>query len=206
MSQLFGDRLRDVGGRAWLRTFPDLLRTIPAQRVEAAMSRLGPGARVVGLALVVLAAAVASLGLGGPVTLIVAVAVVAIVATRVRLPAVLGDRAPLWNAVVQSWWAPIAGLLGLAMFVGGIATIFEAENIGGRIVGSTLLMAFGSAMLFGLMRRPFDRVVGNSLILLATVPALLFFWMIIPPVLAIVIWIGVLSGGFSDRPVVAAAH
>jgi len=36
---------------------------------------------------------------------------------------------------------------------------------------SALLLAFGGAMLIGLMRRPFDRVVGNSLILLATIPA-----------------------------------
>jgi len=42
-------------------------------------------------------------------------------------------------------------------------------------------------------------------ILLATTPALLFFWVIVPPLAAIVIWIGVLSSGFSDRRAVPAA-
>jgi len=55
------------------------------------------------------------------------------------------------------------------------------------------------------MRRPFDRVVGNSLILLATVPALMFFWVIVPPLAAIVVWVGVLSAGFDNRPVATTA-
>lgn len=107
--------------------------------------------------------------------------------------------------MVQAWWAPVAGLLGLMMVLGGVGTVFEAENWGGRIIGSGLLMAFGCAMLLGLARRPFDRVTGNSLILLATVPPLLFFWVIVPPVAAILVWIGVLSSGFSDRSAAPAA-
>jgi DMSO reductase anchor subunit len=77
--------------------------------------------------------------------------------------------------------------------------------VGGRVVGSSVLLAFGSAMFLGLMLRPFDRGVGNALILLATIPALVFFWMIVPPLAAIIIWIGVLSSGFNDRFVAPAA-
>jgi hypothetical protein len=90
------------------------------------------------------------------------------------------------------------------MVLGGVATIFEAHNLGGRIVGSGLLMAFGAAMLIGLMQRPFDRQGGNTLVLLATIPALLFFWAIVPPLSAIVVWVGVLTGGFSDQVVAPA--
>ncbi len=142
-------------------------------------------------------------GFGGGAVPIVALAVVAILVSQRRLFAALprGDRAPLRHAVVQAWWAPVAGLLGVAMVLAGIGTVFEAHNLGGRIVGSTLFMVFGGAMLFGLVRRPFDRLGGNSLILLATIPALLFFWVIVPPLAAIVVWIGVLSSGFNDRPV-----
>lgn len=208
MAQVFGDRLRDVGARAWLRTVPDLVRTVPTERIETAMTHLGSGARVVALAFVVLGAALVAMGRGGGVVPVVALAVVLVLVTQRRLFASipLGDRAPLRHAVVQTWWAPVAGLLGLLMVLAGVGTIFEAHNWGGRIVGSALLLAFGVAMLFGLMRRPFDRQAGNSLILLATVPPLLFFWMVVPPLAAILVWIGVLSSGFGNRPVASATH
>lgn len=207
MNQLFTDLVRDVGVRAWPRTVLDLLRTVPTQRIEATMARLGPGARVVALAFVVLGAALVTLGFGGGAVLVIAVAVVAVLATQRRMFASIpfGDRAPLRHALVQTWWAPVAGLLGLVTLAAGIGTVLEAHNWGGRIIGSGLLLGFGSAMLFGLMRRPFDRQAGNTLILLATIPGLLFFWVVLPPLAALVVWIGVLSSGFGDRPTVPAA-
>ncbi|HUR24201.1 MAG TPA: hypothetical protein VMZ73_10050 [Acidimicrobiales bacterium] len=203
MVQLFADRVRDVGAKAWLRALPDLLRTVPVQRIEAVMSRLGPGARVLALAFAVLGATAVSIGVGAGAAPIMAVAVVALLVSQRRLFASLaGERAPLRHAVVQAWWAPVAGLLGLAMILAGVGTVFEAHNIGGRIFGSSLLLAFGGAMLFGLMRRPFARPPANALILLATVPALAMFWMIVPLVAAIAIWAGVLAGGFEEPAVV----
>ncbi len=207
MAQVFGDDLHHVGAKAWLRTVPDLARTVPIERIDAVMSRLGPGARVAALAFVVLGAVVIAMGFGGGAVPIVALAVVAVIVSQRPLFASMprGERAPLRHAVVQSWWAPVAALLGLAMVVAGVGTIFEAHNLGGRIVGSALFVVFGGAMLLGLMRRPFDRLAGNSLILLATIPALLFFWVIVPPLAAILIWVGVLSGGLGERPVAPAA-
>lgn len=203
MVQLFADRVRDVGAKAWLRALPDLARTVPIQRIEAVMSRLGPRARVLALAFAVLGATAVSIGIGGGAVLPIAVAVVAVLISQRRLFASLGgERAPLRHAVVQAWWAPIAGLLGGATVLAGIGTIFEAHNLGGRIVGSSLLLAFGGAMLFGLMRRPFARTPGNTLILLATVPALTLFWLIVPPLAAIAIWAGVLSNGFEEPAIV----
>lgn len=207
MVQLFGDRLRDVGARAWLRAVPDLIRTIPSERIEAVMADHGSGTRVVALAFVVLGAAVVAMGRGGGVVPLVAFAVVLILVTQRRLftSVPLGRRAPLRHAVIQAWWAPVAGLLGLMMVLAGLGTIFEAHNWGGRIVGSGVLMAFGVAMLLGLMRRPLARQSGNSMILLATIPPMLFFWMLVPPLAAIVVWVGVISGGFGDQPVASTA-
>ncbi|MGH9280667.1 MAG: hypothetical protein ACRD12_21565 [Acidimicrobiales bacterium] len=48
-------------------------------------------------------------------------------------------------------------------------------------------------------------MAGNAMILLATIPALLCFWVIVPPLTALVVWIGALSSGFSDRPVASTA-
>lgn len=205
MTQLFADRVRDVGARAWLRTVPDLVRTVPTERIEAVMSRLGPRGRVLALAFVVLGATVVSVGIGAGAVPIVAVAVVAVLFSQRRLftPLRGGERAPLRHALVQAWWAPVAGLLGLTMVVTGVGNVFEAHNLSGRIVGSTLLLAFGGAMFLGLMRRPFDRTGGNAVILVATVPALAFFWVIVPPLAAIAVWIGVLTSGF-DEPAVAS--
>src|SRR5438874_1401099 len=99
----------------------------------------------------------------------------------------------------EGYGEPMAQLFGDRLR--DVGTSFEAHNWGGRIFGSGLLMAFGAAMLFGLMRRPLARQSGNSVILLATIPPLLFFWVIVPPLAAIVVWIGVISSGFSDQPV-----
>ncbi len=208
MSQLFADRLRDRGPRVWLEAAPDLVRTFPVQRMEAAMARLSPGARVASLAVIVVAAVIVTVGLGGgPSPLLLAIAlvggIVAIVKQR-RLVLPFGERAPLWPAVTQAWWAPLAALLGVAMLVFAVGTVFEAHNWGGRIFGSAFMLALGSCMLLGLMRRPFDRVTGNSMILVATIPAFAFFWVIVPAVVALIIWVGVLSSGFSDEPAVAA--
>ncbi len=203
MAQLFADRVRDVGAKAWLRALPDLVRTVPVERIEAVMSRLGPRARVLALAFVVLGATAVSIGIGGGAVIPIAVAVVAVLVSQRRLFASLGgERAPLRHALVQAWWAPVAGLLGGATVFFGIGTIFEAHNLGGRIVGSSLLLAFGGAMLLGLMRRPFARTQGNALILLATVPALPFFWLVVPTLAAIIIWVGVLASGFEEPAVV----
>lgn len=207
MLQLFGDCLRESGPRIWLSTISDVLRTAPTQRTEEIVKRLSPGVRIVSLALVVLGAAVVGVGLGVGAVPVVAVLVVALVLSQRRLFAAMprGERAPLRHALVQTWWAPLAGLLGVALVVMGIGTVFEAHNWGGRIVGSAALLAFGGAMLLGLMRRPFGRETGNAMILIATIPAFLFFWVIVPTLVAIVIWVGVLTSGFSDRQPVLPA-
>src|SRR5207253_3187954 len=156
MAQLFGDRLRDVGARAWLRTIPDLVRTAPAQRIEAFMSHIGPVVSVVALAAVVVLAVAFGIG-GAPVFAVVAIAIIISQRRLVARVASRGERAPLRRAVIQTWWAPVAALLGLMELFVGFGTIFEAHNLGGRIIGSSLLMAFGVGMFYGLVRRPFGR-------------------------------------------------
>ncbi len=206
MAQLFGDRLHDRGWRrTWLEVAPDLLRTVPSQRLEAVMARLNPATRVLALTAAVLGAIFVSVGTGAtgllPV-LVAALLLLAGVASQRRrfVPAVVGPRAPLRPAVTQAWWAPLAALLGVVMLVFAVGTVFEAHNLGGRIIGSTVMFAFGACMLLGLMRRPFDRAAGNSMVLLATVPAFTLFWVIVPAVVALVIWVGVLTSGFEAGP------
>ena len=164
------------------------------------MSRLGSGGRVLALAFIVLGGAAVTVGIGAGAVPFIALAVIAVLVRQRRIFAgsLGGQRAPLRHAVIQAWWAPLAALLGLVLILGGVGTVFEAHNLGGRIFGSGLLFAFGGAMLFGLMRRPFDRTAGNSLILLATVPLFPFWWLVVPPLLGVVVWAGVLTSGFSE--------
>jgi hypothetical protein len=150
-----------------------------------------------------------SLGFGAgaaPILIVMAgiAGLVALLGQRRVLRSAFGARAPLWPAVTQAWWAPLAALLGAAFLVFAVGTVFEAHNWGGRIFGSSIMLAFGATMLLGLMRRPFDRVAGNPMILLATMPAFPFFWVVVPTVLAVVIWIGVLASGFDGEPAPAA--
>ncbi len=205
MRQLFGDRLRDRGRLAWLETAPDLVRTVPVQRLEATMASFSSGARVLALAVIVVGAVAVSVGFGaGAAPLLVIIAgvagLVALLAQRGILRRAGGERAPLWPAATQAWWAPLAAILGVAMLVFAVGTVFEAHNWGGRIFGSSVMAAFGAVMLLGLMRRPFDRAAGNAMILLASTPAFPFFWLVVPTVVAIVIWIGVLASGFDEAP------
>lgn len=205
MLQLFADQQRDLGRRAWLRVAPDLIKTAPMQRIEAVMS--SRTARPVAAAAVAVAGlAVVALGVGGPAVFVVALAVAGVLwgQRKLVLGVRRGGRAPLRHAVTQAWWAPVAAFIGVAQILFGIGTVFEASNMGGRIIGSSVMMGIGAVMLFGLMRRPFSREGGNVLILLATVPALTFFWVVIPTVLAVIVWIGVLTSGFSDEKVAAA--
>jgi hypothetical protein len=208
MLQLFGDCVRDRGARAWLRTVPDLVRTVPILRLEAVMAGRHTASKVAALFLIVLGGVVVALGRGGPAVVAgFGIAVLALLGLGrgTLLPVFRGERAPLRHALVQTWWAPIAGLLGAAMIFFGFGTIFEAHNWGGRIFGSSLLFAFGFGMLYGLTRRPFARTSGNALILITSIPAFLFFWMVIPTVVALVIWIGVFTSGFDDKAVAPAS-
>jgi len=208
MLQLFGDCMRDGGAKVWLRTVPDLVRTIPALRLEAVMASGHAVRRVLAFALVALGAVVVVMGVGGPAViaaiLIVVIALLALGRGSLG-PVFRGERAPLRHAVVQTWWAPVAAFAGAALIFFGFGTIFEAHNWGGRIFGSAILMAFGGVMFLGLTRRPFARSSGNALILITTVPGFLFFWALIPPLISLVVWIGVFTSGFEDKAVAPAA-
>jgi hypothetical protein len=201
MQQLFADRVRDVGATAWLRIAPDLARTVPQQRIEAVMSN--NKARLPVIIATVIVGIIAILGTGGPgIIFVAAIASTVLVFTQRELLASMfgSDRIPLRGAVTQTWWAPLAALMAVTEIAFGTVNAFSASNWGGRVFGSTILWAMGAAMLYGLTRRPFARAAGNSMILITSLPYFAMFWMIVPPLMGVVVWIGLLRDGFDTKP------
>jgi hypothetical protein len=202
MTQLFADRLNDVGAKAWLRTVPDLARSAPQQRMETVMSALSqfsPFTRFLALIAATGALGVAVVFGGGPGLMPwVLVAFIVVLFSQRRFFGSMfgGDRVPLRSAVRQAWWAPLAALMALVQIFFGTVNAVSAHNLGGRVFGSIILWATGAAMLYGLTRRPFARAEGNAMILLTSLPYFALFWAIVPPLMGVLLWVGVLSSGF----------
>jgi len=210
MVQLFADRVRDRGrARAWADVVPDLLRTIPKERIEAAMTHLSTSARVLIVTLLVavsmFALVVAGGGVGIPATVVL---VVVATSQRRHLGGLLrgGARAPLLRSLVQTWWAPVAVALAGFELLFAVQVMLHGANLPGRIIGGSLATASGLGIFNGLIRRPFDRAYGNVFVLLGTLLPLMIFWMVVPPAAAIVVWVGVFTSGFGARPVVTPAR
>jgi hypothetical protein len=210
MVQLFGDRVRDRGrARAWAGVLPDLLRTIPKERIEAVMTHLSTSARILVVTLLFAVSAVTLVVSGGGLAIPAAVVLVVVAATQRRhLRGLLrgGERAPFLRSLVQSWWAPVAVALAAFEILFAVEVMLRGSNLPGRIIGGSLAMASGVGIFNGLMRRPFERAYGNVFVLLGTLLPLMIFWMLLPPLAAIVVWVGVFTGGFSTRPVVTPAR
>lgn len=210
MAQLFGDRVRDHGrARAWAGVLPDLIRTIPKERIEAAMTHLSTSARIMIVTLLFAASAVTLVVFGGGLAIPAAVVLVVVAATQRRhLRGLLqgGERAPFLRSLVQTWWAPVAVALAAFEILFALEVIRHGSNLPGRFIGGGLALASGLGILNGLMRRPFDRAYGNVFVLLGTLLPLMIFWMIVPPVAAMVVWVGVFTGGFGTRPAVTPAR
>ena len=113
------------------------------------MAHLRPGARIAAIVFIVAGSTAVGIGFGGDFGLvpILAIGLTVLVAAQRGLftPVFRRERAPLRAALTQTWWAPVAGLLGLTMLVAGVGVMFTGSNWSGRAFGGTLLLAFGRA-------------------------------------------------------------
>lgn len=101
----------------------------------------------------------------------------------------------------QGWWAPIAGLLSLALLLFAVALGLSDNDDGTEavIVGVILCLAGSFTLAVGLWKRPQARGLGNALIIVGCVLAALWFWTVLLPIAAIVVIIGVISSELSSR-------
>ena len=86
----------------------------------------------------------------------------------------------------QAWWAPVAALLVVGQVV--IAAIF----IGDENAAAGITIGLGGALLVGvgLWKRPDARVLGDVLLVAGSLVALIWFWTVVVPLLALLVLVG----------------
>ena len=94
----------------------------------------------------------------------------------------------------QAWWAPLAGLVALALFAFVIGfSDGEDDETAAVIVGVVLCLAGAFVLAVGLWKRPQARVLGNTLIVVGCLLAVFWFWTLILPLAAIVVLVGLVG-------------
>ena len=189
MAQAFSDRLKERGGRwTWLLIVPDLWFSIPKQILEATIMDQRWIGVMAGLATVMVLVAL-GLGLGSPLALVVGA--VAVVGLLLGLSRKAPDRPTeyLYGGVAPKpwkWWTVLATLLAAVYVLAAIAQLIDdpkATNVGAL----GIMTGFAGMIILGLRLRGQAKPVGNWLVIFATVPTLMFWWVIVPPLVGLAI-------------------
>jgi hypothetical protein len=157
---------------------------------------------------VLLAVAATATVIGGPVFAIPLGVVIAGAVALARRPLANAMSRPApsgagpgspWRHLVQTWWAPIATATAAIEVAMGVVVFFTGANWSGRIIGGLLVLpGFGFLTLYGLWMRPRARAIGNTCILVGTLPWFSVFWMVVPPLMGLLVWFGVFKSGFAE--------
>lgn len=195
MAQAFCDRLREKGGRrTWGLIFPDLFQSVPQQLTEVPFMSQKWMAAITALASVALLTALV-IGAGSLQLLVAAAWAVCggfavVSAKRSGRPAeyLYGGSSPrAWT-----WWTVLAALLATTYVVAGIGQLIndpKPTNVGALAILTGVAGLIGA----GLRLRARSRIAGNWMVIFATVPALAFWWVIVPALVAIAIIVGAVT-------------
>lgn len=96
----------------------------------------------------------------------------------------------------------MAGLLALALFAFAVVIgVSNSEDDGTEsvVVGVALCLAGAFTLAAGLWKRPQSRALGNALIIVGCVLAAFWFWTLVLPVAAIIVFVGVVSSEVRSR-------
>ncbi|MGH3118031.1 MAG: hypothetical protein ACRDQ2_13130 [Gaiellales bacterium] len=91
-----------------------------------------------------------------------------------------------------TWWTGLAALLGglyVLFAVGQLIDDPKATNVGAL----GIMSGFAGMIFFGLKLRGRLRIAGHWMVIFATVPALMFFWIVWPAVLGLAIITGAVT-------------
>lgn len=90
------------------------------------------------------------------------------------------------------WWTVLAILLAAVYVLAAAAQLIndpKPTNVGAL----GIMTGFAALIVGGLMLRARSKIVGNWMVILATVPALMFFWIIVPALVGLAIIAGALT-------------
>jgi hypothetical protein len=107
----------------------------------------------------------------------------------------------LTAALKQTWWAPLAALLAVSNVATGIAIVANEQNPG-SLVGGSFFVAGAIALVAGLLMRARARTAAAALIVFGAFWGLPIFWLVVPPLLAVAVGVGV----FRDDILPARRH
>lgn len=192
MTQAFSDRLREQGAmRTWFSIVGDLSVSIPQQVLETTL--VNP--KVLGVITTFVAGALVAayvIGIGPPLVLagisVVAIGSLVLIARGQKQHSteyLYGGGSPKpWI-----WWTALAALLATVYVVAATGQVIsdpKPTNFGAL----GIMLGFAGLIVFGLRLRAQSRMLGHWLIMFASVPALMFFWIIWPAVLGLAIIAG----------------
>lgn len=195
MTQAFSDRLKERGGiRTWVLIAGDLSISVPQQLMEVSVMSQKWMAAFAAVGSVLILASTA-MGLGPPILFLgVGICIFALFglwsAKRNDRPAEFsyGGTAPkAWK-----WWTVLAALLAVTYVVAAAGQLIadpKATNVGAL----GIMTGFATLIAGGLKLRSKSRIAGNWMIVVAAVPALAFFWIIVPAAVALAIIFGAVT-------------
>ena len=95
------------------------------------------------------------------------------------------------EAMQKGWRALVVGVAVFNLVAGAAVAAGATDDSGaGRVYGAGLMLLGGAAMLGGLSIRTNNESRSNTLIAVGALPALLWFWYLIPAVAAIAVVTG----------------
>lgn len=207
MAQAFGDRLHERGAvRAWTEVLSDLIRSIPEQIMEVSLMNrfLMPLLAVVGGGLVVVAMVT---GIGPPISLLfLGFGLLAGLLTLLNKRNHRSSEFSYGGLVPKrwTWWTVLATTLAVMYVVAATGQLI-ADPKGTNVGALGIACAFAALIGAGLFLRSRSRVGGNWMVAVAAIPALAFFWIIWPAVLALAIIFGAVKEISGPSPHAPAA-
>lgn len=177
--------------RTWLSILGDLSVSVPRQVLETTL--VNP--KVLGVITTFVAGAlVAAYAIGiGPPLVLAGISVVAI-GSLVLISRGHKERSTEYlygggSPKPWIWWTALAALLATVYVVAATGQVIsdpKPTNFGAL----GIMLGFAGLIMFGLRLRARSRMLGHWLIIFASVPALMFFWIIWPAALGLAIITG----------------
>lgn len=191
MADAFSDRLAERGARqTWASMARDLSFSVPQQTLRETFMRQRWMAEVTVLIAIAMVAAT-WIGAGPPLLFGYGVGFVAFLGlwsadlSSRRDHSVTSDVGPKrWT-----WWTVLAGgLAGAYVIAAGAQMLSDPKptNVG----AFALMVGFAGVIALGLALRSRSHGIGYWMVIIAMVPALVFVWMVVPPLVAIAVICG----------------